>query len=193
MLKASLPEQSIQVSEGRGGETRQQYLLSRDWLLRTARRRWPSGARAFLEKSPEEIHVLPLVRSYRELVQSFYIWLGNHLNQAHAAILDEFGSAEREYFILQLEDRLEGFTMYPGYPGRQNPESDVFFGIMHPSEQDSTRRVPVGRRATLALRILDSKGYLNQTIRDGVRRLYEEAQRDASAHGGEGAEGAPDS
>jgi hypothetical protein len=176
MLKARLPAQSVQVSGGRNQETRQRYVLSRDGLLKTARRRWPSGAKVFLEGSPEEIHILPLVRSYRELVESFYVWLDDHLKRTHAASLAEFASAEGEYVILELESRLEGFpNTPPDYPGRQKPEASIFFGIMDSSEQDSIRSVPMERRATLALRILERKGYVSQAIREGVRRLYKES------------------
>jgi hypothetical protein len=178
MQHRRVPEQSVQVSGGEGRATEQKYVLSRDGLLNAYE--WPSRALAFLRDAPEEIHVLPLVRWYREEVDSFYAWLEDHLKQTHAGIIAEFVSREREYFILELEDRLEGFTMYPGYPGRRNPESDIFFGIMDASEQDSIRRVPVERRATLALRILETKGYLSEAIREGVRRLYEELQRDAN-------------
>ncbi|MGH2764694.1 MAG: hypothetical protein ACRDKA_02095 [Actinomycetota bacterium] len=195
MLKARLPPQLIHIAGGRDQETHQRYILSREGLLSTARRRWPSSARSFLENSPEEIHVLPIVQSYRERVQSYYFWLEDHLRQTHARIIGEFESAEREYFILELEDRLGGFPKTSrDYPGRKNPEADVFHGILDESEQDSVRSVPIERRATLAIRILERKECMSEAIRDGVRRLYEVVAADArSAPSGEGAEGAPDS
>jgi hypothetical protein len=136
---------------------------------------WNSAAKQYLDGAEKLVHIPTVVSQYEKRVRDFYVWFGEREDEIHAAALDRFFAKESEYFLLEIENALDGYFAFPE-SGQRVGDRGLFLGLFDLSEFEALQRLPApsSERTETALRLLRGHLTIPRYIEDKIRRAYSE-------------------
>jgi hypothetical protein len=142
-------------------------------------RTWLHGSsQQYLVGKTDFVEIPALLRDHDAKVKEFVTWFAQQMQTASARDFLEFASRERELFLLQVEDGLDGWLANPN-PEVNPPPGDfgLFHGLFDRSEFESLDRLPRGSiaRAELAIGLLEARYPVPAALKNKILRAYTDA------------------
>lgn len=134
---------------------------------------WNEYSKQFVESIELGVDILDVAGRYRVKVLEFYKWFQLRQSEIHSEELEKFGKKEAELQRVQVEDRLERYTVAPS--DERNTERGLFFGIFTASEFIELEELgnEAKRRASRSVQLLEKHFPISEHMKEQVGDLYE--------------------
>jgi hypothetical protein len=142
-------------------------------------RTWLHGSsKQYLIGKSDFVEIPALLRDHDVKVKKFVTWFAQQMQIASAGDFSEFASRERELFLLQIEDGLDGWLANPNPEVNPAPgDFGLFHGLFDRSEFDRLDRLPRGSiaRAELPTGLLEARYPVPPALKNKILRAYTDA------------------